>query len=152
MKKIIASESKIASIFKISERSVRDKFKDVRLAPGKYDFIGAVEMMVDKFSGQDEISENRKVDTDLKRMKLEIMQGEYHHKDDVSLLVSDMLIRFKAKITAIPTKASLQLLNISNRREIERILKENLNEALEELSEYKELRMEEVDLDGTEDS
>lgn len=149
---VTVTESRMAGIFGFSERKVRDYFKEARVAPARYDLLFAIKIFVENLSGKDEISENRKVDTDLKRMKLEIMQGEYHHKDDVSLLVSDMLVRFKAKITAIPTKASLQLLNIGNRREIERILKENLNEALEELSEYKELRMEEVDLDGTEDS
>ena len=108
----------MAGIFGFSERKVRDYFKEARVAPARYNLLFAIKIFVENSLGKDEISENRKVDTDLKRMKLEIMQGEYHHKDDVSLLVSDMLVRFKAKITAIPTKASLQLLNIGNRREI----------------------------------
>ena len=55
-------------------------------------------------------------------------------------------------MTAIPVKASIELLNKSNRREIEEILRKNISEALEELSEYKNLRAIEVEIDGTEDS
>ncbi|WP_462354949.1 hypothetical protein [Fusobacterium ulcerans] len=145
MPEVIATESRMAKTFKMSERSVRDKFKEVRISPGQYDFIAAVEMFVDSSSGKDESLELKRVEKETKELKLGIMREEYHHKDDIKLLVSDMLARFKAKLTAIPTKASMKLLNIDNRREIETILKEILNEALNELSEYNKLKMEEID-------
>lgn len=150
MAEVIAKESRMAKIFKMSERSIRDKFKEVRIAPGEYDFIEAVELYVNNNSGKDEALELKRVEKEIKELKLEIMRGEYHYKDDIELLVTDMLVRFKSKIIAIPAKASIQLLNINNRREIENILKEVLNEALTELSEYKELKMENLDIDGTE--
>lgn len=152
MPEVIATESRMAKTFKMSERSVRDKFKEVRISPGQYDFIAAVEMFVESSSGKDESLELKRVEKETKELKLGIMREEYHHKDDIKLLVSDMLARFKAKLTAIPTKASMKLLNIDNRREIETILKEILNEALNELSEYNKLKMEEIDGDGAENN
>lgn len=149
---VIVTESRIAKIFKMSERSIRDKFKDVRIAPGQYDFVKAVEIYVNNCSGKDENLELKRVEKETKELKLGIMRGEYHHKDDIELLVTDMLARFKAKLIAVPTKASIQLLNINNRREIEQILKEVITDALTELSEYKDLRMEDVEVDGAEDN
>lgn len=148
---ITASESRMAKLFGFSERKVRNYFKDARIAPARYDLLFAIKIFVENSSGKDEVSEARKVDTEMKKLKLGIMQGEYHHVDNIKLLVTDMLARFKAKLTAIPSKASTELLNIDNRREIESILKKMLNEALSELSEYNKLSMEDIDIDGTED-
>lgn len=149
---IVATESRMAKIFGFSERKVRDYFKDARVAPAKYDLLLGIKIFVENSSGKDEIAEARKVDIDMKKLKLGILSGEYHHKDDIELLVSDMLARFKAKLTAIPTKASTQLINISSRREIENILKTLIGESLKELSEYKVLKMEDIDVDGAENS
>lgn len=152
MAEVIANESRMAKIFNMSERSIRDKFKTVRISPGQYDFIAAVELFVDTVSGKDEAMELKRVEKETKEFKLEVMRGEYHHKDDIELLVSDMLARFKAKLTAIPVKASIQLLNISNRRTIEQILKTLIKESLNELSDYNKLKLENIELDGAEDS
>lgn len=152
MPEVIATESRMAKIFKMSERSVRDKFKEVRIAPGQYDFIAAVEMFVDSSSGKDESLELKRVEKETKELKLGIMREEYHHKDDIALLVSDMLIKFKAKLKSIPSKASMDLVNISNRRQIEEKLKDMISEALEELSEYNKLKMEDIDIDGAENN
>ena len=63
-----------------------------------------------------------------------------------------MLIKFKAKLKSIPSKASMDLVNISSRRQIEEKLKNMISEALEELSEYNKLKMEDIDIDGAEDN
>lgn len=147
MLEVIATESRMAKTFKMSERSVRDKFKEVRISPGQYDFIAAVEMFVDSSSGKDESLELKRVEKETKELKLGIMREEYHHKDDIELLVSDMLIRVKSKLNGIPLEASMLLLNKSNRREIESILKKQINIALLELSQYKDLKLEDVEIE-----
>lgn len=152
MPEVIATESRMAKIFKMSERSIREKFKEARIAPGQYDFTAAVEMFVDSSSGKDESLELKRVEKETKELKLAIMREEYHHKDDIALLVSDMLIKFKAKLKSIPSKASMDLVNISNRRQIEEKLKDMISEALEELSEYNKLKMEDIDIDGAENN
>lgn len=152
MPEVIATESRMAKTFKMSERSIREKFKEVRIAPRQYDFIAAVEMFVDSSSGKDESLELKRVEKETKELKLAIMREEYHLKDDIALLVSDMLIKFKAKLKSIPSKASMDLVNISNRRQIEEKLKDMISEALEELSEYNKLKMEDIDIDGAENN
>ena len=152
MPEVIATESRMARTFRMSERSVREKFKEVRIAPGQYDFIAAVEIFVQSSSGKDESIELKRVEKETKELKLGIMREEYHHKDDIALLISDMLIKFKAKLRSIPSKASMDLVNISNRRQIENKLKSMINEALQELSEYDKLKMEDIDIDGAEDN
>ena len=152
MTEVIATESRMARTFRMSERSVREKFKEVRIAPGQYDFIAAVEIFVQSSSGKDESIELKRVEKETKELKLGIMREEYHHKDDIALLISDMLIKFKAKLRSIPSKASMDLVNISNRRQIENKLKSMINEALQELSEYDKLKMEDIDIDGAEDN
>lgn len=147
---VVATESRMARLFGFSERKVRDYFKDARVAPARYDLLFAIKIFVENSSGKDEVSEARKVDTEMKKLKLGIMQGEYHHVDNIKLLVIDMLARFKAKLIAIPSKASTELLNIDNRREIESILKDMISEALNELSEYDKLKMEDIDFYGAE--
>lgn len=147
---VVATESRMAKLFGFSERKVRDYFKDARVAPARYDLLFAIKIFVENSSGKDEVSEARKVDTEMKKLKLGIMQEEYHHVDNIKLLVIDMLARFKAKLIAIPSKASTELLNIDNRREIESILKDMISEALNELSEYDKLKMEDIDFYGAE--
>lgn len=149
---VIASENRLSKLFGFSERKVRTYFKEARVQPGMYDLEKVIQIYVENTSGDDEVAEARKVETETKKFKLSILQGEYHRADDIAILVTDMLIRFKQKMTAIPVKTSIELLNKSNRREIEEILRKNISEALEELSEYKNLRAIEVETDGTEDS
>lgn len=147
---VVATESRMARLFGFSERKVRDYFKEARVAPARYDLLFAIKIFVENSSGKDEVSEARRVDTEIKILKLGIMQGEYHHVDDIKLLVTDMLARFKSKLIAIPSKASIQLLNKDNQREVEEILKNMINESLDELSEYDNLKMEDIDIGGTE--
>ncbi|MFR3819160.1 MAG: hypothetical protein ACLTXO_11520, partial [Fusobacterium varium] len=107
----------------------------------------AVEMFVESSSGKDESLELKRVEKETKELKLGIMREEYHHKDDIELLISDMLIRFKSKLNGIPLEASMLLLNKSNRREIEAVLKKQINIALLELSQYKDLKLEDVEIE-----
>ena len=148
---VLASENRISKLFGFSERKVRDYFKMARVQPGMYDLERVIEIYVEKSSRYDEVAEARKVETETKKLKLSILQKEYHKADDIALLVTDMLVRFKQKMVAIPIKASLELLNKDNRREIEDILRRNISEALEELSEYKDLEAIKVEVNGTED-
>lgn len=145
-----ATERRLMRVFGFSDRKVRSYFKDARIEPKIYDFAIAVEIYLKKTSGKDEELELKKIEKETKKFNLDIKKGKYHLEDDVILLVSDMLARFKSKLTCLPAKISMDLLNKTNRREIENILKKEINQALLELSGYKELKME--GLDGAEDN
>lgn len=137
MQEILATESKLAKIFQFSERKVREYFKSARVSPGKYNFIQAVEIFVEKNSGQDEVSELKRAEKELKEYKLQILKKEYHHESDVIRIVSNMNYNFKSKLMALPSKLSVQLLNKNNQLEIEDILKKAVINILEELVDYK---------------
>lgn len=137
MQEILATENKLAKIFQFSERKVREYFKAARVSPGKYNFIQAVEIFVEKNSGKDEAAELKRAEKDLKEYKLQILKKEYHHESDVVRIVSNMNYNFKSKLMAIPSKISVQLLNKNNQLEIEDILKKAVINVLEELVDYK---------------
>ena len=149
MQEILATENKLAKIFQFSERKVREYFKAARVSPGKYNFIQAVEIFVEKNSGQDEVSELKRAEKELKEYKLQILKKEYHHESDVVRIVSNMNYNFKSKLMAIPKKVSILILNKSNQLEIEKILKEEINNVLEELTEYSYQEEQEIgEIDG----
>nr|DAK88987.1 MAG TPA: Protein of unknown function (DUF1441) [Caudoviricetes sp.] len=137
MQEILVTESKLAKIFQFSERKVREYFKSARVSPGKYNFIQAVEIFVEKNSGQDEVSELKRAEKELKEYKLQILKKEYHHESDVIRIVSNMNYNFKSKLMALPSKISVQLLNKENQLEVKEILKKAIYEVLEELVDYK---------------
>lgn len=149
MQEILATENKLAKIFQFSERKVREYFKAARVSPGKYNFIQAVEIFVEKNSGKDEAAELKRAEKDLKEFKLKILKKEYHSEKDVIRIVSDMNYRIKSKLITIPKKVSILILNKSNQLEVEKILKEEINNVLEELTEYSYQEEQEIgEIDG----
>ena len=70
-------------------------------------------------------------------IKLKAIKGEIHHTLDVQRVVTDMLMNFKQKMRAIPTKIATQINPASKTSIIEAKLKKEIDEALSELSEYK---------------
>lgn len=137
MAEVLIKESRLAKLFQFSERKARDYFKAARTEPGIYDLLQAIEIFVENASGKDEANELKRADKELKEYKLQIMKKEYHHESDVIRIVSDMNYNLKSKLTAIPSKVSIQLVGKNNQLEIEKILKDTINNALEELTEYK---------------
>ena len=149
MQEILATENKLAKIFQFSERKVREYFKAARVSPGKYNFIQAVEIFVEKNSGKDEAAELKRAEKDLKEFKLKILKKEYHSEKDVIKIVSDMNYRIKYKLITIPKKVSILILNKSNQLEVEKILKDEINNVLEELTEYSYQEEQEIgEIDG----
>lgn len=149
MQEILATENKLAKIFQFSERKVREYFKAARVSPGKYNFIQAVEIFVEKNSGKDEAAELKRAEKDLKEFKLKILKKEYHSEKDVIRIVSDMNYRIKSKLITIPKKVSILILNKSNQLEVEKILKDEINNVLEELTEYSYQEEQEIgEIDG----
>ena len=151
MAEVIASESRIARVFQFSERKVRDYFKQVRVSPGMYALELVIKIYVENTNNFGEISEAKRVDTETKKYKLGILKREYHHVDEVTLLVTDMITRCKSKLNSIPARASVELLNISEPREMEQKLKKLINECLKELSTYDKLSMEDIEIETEED-
>jgi phage terminase Nu1 subunit (DNA packaging protein) len=99
-----------------------------------------------------ERAEHERVKKDIAKLKLRRYRGELHEASEIEAELSDMLIRFRGKILAIPTKLAPQLLGMTDPNTIVRILKNELRETLTELSGYnpvvKEPLREEIDDEG----
>ena len=61
---------------------------------------------------------------------------ELHRSEDIEIIMTDMLIRFRTKLMSIPAKQSPILAEKNDQKEIFKILKKAIDEALDELSTY----------------
>ncbi|MGL5777966.1 hypothetical protein [Cetobacterium sp.] len=137
IRKITVSESKLVSLFKISERTVRELYSEARIRPGTYDFREVIELYISRQTLTNIDLEIKEIDKKTKILKLEILEGKYHKVEDVTKAVTDMLANFKSKMTSLPVKLSGEILDVKDRLGIEKILRDGINEALLELTEYK---------------
>lgn len=68
-------------------------------------------------------------------IKLQLMKGQVHKAEDVEAVMTDMFAKFKSKIESLPAKLAKELEG-EDRIAMQRILKVELDEALDELSSY----------------
>lgn len=69
-------------------------------------------------------------------VELQILRGDVHRSKDVSLVIGDMLGRFRGKIQSLPSKIAPRLLNKDNISNVKALLEEEMKEVLTELSDY----------------
>lgn len=68
-------------------------------------------------------------------IKLQLIKGQVHKAEDVQKVMTDMFAKFKSKMTAMPSKLARKLED-KKRTDIQKILKEEIDEALAELADY----------------
>lgn len=68
-------------------------------------------------------------------LKLQVLQGKLHKSDDVERVMTDMFVKFKSKMEAMPAKLARRLEGKS-KTEIQELLQVEIISALQELSEY----------------
>ena len=69
-------------------------------------------------------------------LKLRKLRRELHEAADVEAYLSNMLIRFKNRLMAVPTKLAMQVSGEEDLNVIIQTIKRELTAVLEELSEY----------------
>lgn len=69
-------------------------------------------------------------------LKLRKLRRELHEAADVEMYLSDMLLRFKNRLMALPSKLAMQIAGENDMNAIIQIIKTELLSVLEELSEY----------------
>ena len=78
-----------------------------------------------------------------KRMEQEyemgLMEGTLHDAKDVEQIVTTMILNFRSRVMAIPSRLAARLSKESDTTEIFNILKEATDDALNELSDYDKL-------------
>lgn len=125
----------LAEILSLSEKTVREltnrgifkKNKD-----NKYDLKDSIKKYLES---TDERNKKKAVERELQQYKLEILKDKYHLDEDVKYVLTDILIKFKAKLQATAIKIDNEINEIA---EVDRIdyLKNILINCLEELANY----------------
>lgn len=149
-KTIEVSTSEIAEIFGLSDRRIRQLEKEealVKISRGKYDlkasvqrYIAFIKEQAEKTEEELDLTKEKTLLTRANRQKVElelqIMRGELHRSEDVRRVMNNMLSAFRARVLAIPSKISPRLLAQTDLAVVQDIIKKEVYEALQELSEY----------------
>lgn len=143
----------IARFLDITERRVRqlrdekiiDEYPD---SNGLYDLIPTAHKYINYLRKRNPESEEN-IDYNTERAKLvrakrlneefelKIKENELHSSSDIEAVMTDMLVNFKSRLMSIPAKLSPILSKKSDKAEIFKILKEHIDEALNELADFK---------------
>lgn len=81
-------------------------------------------------------AEHEEVKKQISLLKLRKLRRELHEAADVEAYLSDMLVRFKNRLMAVPAKLAMQVSGEEDLNVIIQIIKKELTAVLEELSEY----------------
>ena len=140
----------IARHLDMTERNVRmlrDKEVLTEYKPGLYDLQTATKQYINFLRKKNPEAEE-KVDYNTERAKLvrakretqelelQLKRNEVHTTEDVEQVMTDMLIRFKTRLMALPAKLSPILSKKADQTEIFKLIKNGVDEALEELSDF----------------
>ena len=83
----------------------------------------------------DERNKKKAIEREYQQYKLEILQDKYHLDEDVKYVLTDILIKFKAKLQATAVKIDNEVNDISEADRLD-YLKSTLINCLEELANY----------------
>ncbi len=141
----------VASFLDISERRVRQLREEKiihEVKPGLYDLKDSVNKYINYLRKGNPNDENINYNTEralLARAKrkneeyeLKIKKKDLHKTEDIEVVMINMLANFKTRMMAIPAKLSPSLSKKSDKTEIFKILKESIDEALNELSSFED--------------
>lgn len=68
---------------------------------------------------------------------MQLKERTLHSAEDIEAVMTDMLVNFKSRLMAIPSKMAPVLCKKTDKAEIFALLKEHIDEALMELSDFK---------------
>lgn len=140
----------IARVLDMTERNVRhlrDNGVLTEVRPGLYDPTTSIHQYISFLRNKNPEAESI-VDYNIERAKLvrtkreiqdlelQIKRNGVHKSEEIERVMTDMLLRFKARLMAIPAKYSPILSQKNDKVEVFNILKSAIDEALEELSDF----------------
>lgn len=141
----------VARFLDVSERRVRQLRDEKVIAearPGLYDLIDTNHRYINYLRKRNPESEET-IDYNTERAKLvrakrkneeyelQLKERTLHSAEDIEAVMTDMLVNFKSRLMAIPSKMAPVLCKKTDKAEIFALLKEHIDEALMELSDFK---------------
>lgn len=152
---IVVSELELADYLGLTDRRVRQMAQEglvVKVSKGKYDLKESVQRYIasikSKETPQTQSLEKLKVAKEyevmthekLKKRKTELiveqMEKKLHSAEDVESVWNTMIFSAKSKLTAIPTKIAPMIVGIEDTKEVQAILKREINDCLNDISKY----------------
>jgi len=148
------STSVISDIFNVSTRRVRQLVEEGvidRASNGTFELVPTVKKYILNLKLKDdsraegktieqqleiEKIRNERAKADMAEMKLARMQGTMHDAIDVERVMTDMLSAMRAKLLGMPSKIAPVIVSQDEITIIQEIIRKNIYEALQELSEY----------------
>lgn len=142
--------SEMAAVLGLGVRRLQQLTKEgaiPKLKHGKYELTAAVPAYLQWKIAQCEVTEDDELDlrkertllTRVQRQKAEvelaIMQGELHRSEDVERVMNGMITAFRARALAVPNR-SAPMVNGKSIDETRKLLKAEIHDALQEMSEY----------------
>jgi hypothetical protein len=142
----------VARFLDLTERRIR-QLKDQNIiaeyngTPGLYELIPTAHAYINYLRKRNPESAEA-IDYNTERAKLirakrqneefdlGVKEGNLHTSEDIEAVMMDMLINFKSRLMAIPSKLSPVLSKKTDKAEIHRILKDSVDEALNELADF----------------
>lgn len=141
----------VARFLDVSERRVRQLRDEKIIAearPGLYDLTDTNHRYINYLRKRNPESEEV-IDYNTERAKLvrakrkneeyelQLKEKQLHAAADIEAVMNNMLVNFKSRMMAIPAKLSPVLCKKTDKAEIFKLLKEQIDEALQELSDFK---------------
>lgn len=141
----------VARFLDISARRVRQLRDEKIIAearPGLYDLTDTNHRYINYLRKRNPESEEV-IDYNTERAKLvrakrkneeyelQLKEKQLHAAADIEAVMNNMLVNFKSRMMAIPAKLSPVLCKKTDKAEIFKLLKEQIDEALQELSDFK---------------
>jgi hypothetical protein len=140
----------VARTLDLTERRVRQLKEQgviTEYAPGLYELTPTIHAYVNYLRKRNpESGEN--IDYNTERAKLirakrlneeydlRVKEGDLHAAADIEAVMGNMLINFKGRLMSLPSKLSPVLSKKTDKAEIHRILKDSVDEALNELADF----------------
>lgn len=140
----------VARFLDVTERRVR-QLRDEKViseaAPGLYNLQETNRKYINYLRKRNPESEEH-IDYNTERAKLirakrqneefdlRLKEGHLHESVEIETVMKDMLVNFKTRLMAIPAKLSPVLVKKTDRAEIFKLIKAQVDEALNELSDY----------------
>lgn len=145
------NQKTLAAALGISARQIRNLREQgmFEFVPGtkKYDLTKCVSEYVEfkikaetgrgtTLNKEKEQAEHERLKKEITKIKLRILRKEVHEARDVEEFLNGMLLNFRARLLAVPTKCAPLVLNKKDVNDIINILNSEMIETLSALSEY----------------
>ena len=139
-----ATEERISEIIGVTPRRIRDVCKGAKNGDEeskykrKYNLVVAIQLYLKNLQVEkmDYATEIKRLDKELKEHKLNVVQENYVEVKVVEKIFIETLMKVKMKLSNLAGELSSELMDKSNKTEIESIIKNEVSEILEQLSNF----------------